>query len=291
MYLISSKAVCLVLPAFLPLATAQIILSSINGCTNNVSQIATYSTQLTLPTGLQRISHANIWQQRGTNWIISTDTKGITLKDLEVNKQEVIPGILQADHDMNSIDGSKTKLAISIPTTLPSGGQYDIIFNAVASSSASFPTVAGVRTNSTYGSSASLIHGSKDSKQRSSGYGTATSTSGTISLMKRHTPEHAHATRVLPAGVTKTAISELKVQKHPPIGAKFRRSPSPTTFQLTIVGMSKCLSSPSGTIANSTASVTSNAAVASMCSNNEISAVTQSWTTYSVSNRTVLRCY
>ena len=290
MYSISSQAVFWVSFSILSSAGAQITISSISGCANNTLGTATYSTQVTLPTTTNLKKSDKKLKKKKTSWTFSTDSKRITFSNLGIPGWGAGSGIPQVDHDALKIDGSKTKWTLLLPTMPPSSGKYDIVFDAATSSPAPFPTAAGVRTGITLRDSASIISGSRGFEQGASGYGRATATSGIAALAKRQKLEHASATRGLPAAVTRNAINELKVQKHAHVGAKFRRASSPMNFQLTIVGVVGCLSNQTGTPPKPTSSVTSNVAVASMCSNNEISAVTQSWTTYGVSILKTLHC-
>ena len=281
---ISTSAFFLCLLALPATIRAQVSISSVanSGCVANAFGTATYSTQLALPTGSQRVVAGSFWQQAGANWTFSTDTKGVIFSDLGIPGLGTQPYIPQADHDALNLDGSKTKWSLSIPTTPPSSQDFDIVFNVAGSSAAAASTQSGIKMQNPFNHSTTVVSTNGIPSGGQTGSASASSASGTRSIGRRNKPLLASPTQGQSGSVvTKTAVTEVKLERRTlPPGVKYRRAIGSTTFKLTIEGTWGCLLNPSGTVAK--ASVTSNAAVASLCSNNEISAVTQSWSTYGV---------
>ncbi len=84
----------------------------------------------------------------------------------------------------------------------------------------------------------------------------------------------------VPQSPKKTSLSEAR--KSMPVGAKFRRQVVSQNFNLIIKGTWPCLQNPKGVPPTPTTANPGNPTLASMCLNNDISMVSQSWTAFRV---------
>ena len=246
-----SVLVCLL--SFFQNVFAQITIASVpsSGCDGKPFGSATYSTDLTLPTGSQRIVAGDFWQQAGAQWNFSTDTQGIEFSSLGIPGWGAEPDIPQADHDALKIDDSKTVWRLTLPTTQPSGGEYDIVFVAGP------PVVSGAAQPTAVARRDVQVEKRGDSPEE---------------LLSRHPHQ---------SPPTKTPVPELEIRGGSLSSRmRHRRQSNAGEFHLVIEGAVNCLQDSGGSPAE--ASMTSSPKIASLCANNEISTATQSWTAYGV---------
>lgn len=113
---------------------AQITLPSLTGCVGNPTGTATYSTQMTVETGTERIVAGDFWSQLGAVWVFSSDSEAAEFG------QPGIPGFgagfggggpPAAAQGALKLDPSKTAWTLSVPTS-SLGGEWDIVFAASA---------------------------------------------------------------------------------------------------------------------------------------------------------------
>lgn len=249
--------VSLALP-FLSLTRAQISLSDVpqDSCAGNVATgTATYSTDMTIPTGTQRIPAGDFWDQMGAVWVFSTDTEGVEFSDLG------IPGAGSPEADIPSFDlsalqlppaGSKTAWTLAVPTE-SGAGEWDIVFVAAPPSNTPPPNPVPSTTPVSPGSSS------------------ATATSSTSSVparFRRHELPGAH----------------LKKRKS---DASSVAAPATTgsTFHLMIEGTYPCAANPSlGLQPGPTVTGAPNPTVAAQCSKYSISTNAAAWTAYAANS-------
>ena len=265
----TSKIVSALLVLFWSSVNAQITLPTVTGCVGNPAGTATYSTDLTVATGTERIVAGDFWNQLGAVWVLSTDTEGIEFS------QPGIPGYgagfggggpPAAAESALVLDPSKTAWTLSVPAS-SLGGEWDIDFAANTPTPSSAAASTPVAATSSSASTASVVFSS--------------SADPSVTVAKRYAPARPSRVGVDQEPAPKTT-SRVFPQGHPqqpmPVGAKFRRQADAGQFHLIISGSYPCL----GPAASQTASASGNAAIASQCTNNEISTNIAAWTTYGV---------
>ena len=93
------------------------------------SGTATFSSDMTIETGSQRIPAGTLWNQEGATWVFSTDTEGIKFSNLGIpggGRQDSIP---QINENALQIDDSGTAWTLAVPT-VTDVRQFDIVFQA-----------------------------------------------------------------------------------------------------------------------------------------------------------------
>ena len=248
---------------------AQITLPTVTGCVGNPAGTATFTTDLTIETGSERIVAGDFWNQLGAIWVLSTDTEGIEFS------QPGIPGygagfgggdIPAAAESALILDPSKTAWTLSVPTS-SLGGEWDIDFQAAA------PTASSAAASTQPASPAAASSTTTDPAA------SPASTSAAVTVAKRY--EAARPSNYDEAAAPKTTTivrsPPTKFQRPLPRGAKFRRQTDAGQFHLTIKGSYPCLgpAAPSQTSSG-------NPQIASQCVNNQISTDASAWTTYAV---------
>ena len=256
---------------------SQITIQSVpaSECAGNPFGTATFSTEVSLATGSQRIVAGDFWQQAGAQWNFSTKSNGIMFCGLGIPGWGAQPDIPKADHDALHIDDGN-QWSLTLPTTPPSDQQFDIVFEAIASSVCiSQSRVVAAPTAGPSGSH-TMAKASNSSLMSSS----ALRTGVTGSTNVRQTPSNmGRSNGIAP---TRTPVPEVKAKREAVVARhRYRKRSASGDFSLTIQGSWGCLQNPDGTVPSP--SVTSNPIVESLCANNEISTVTQSWSTYGVS--------
>lgn len=247
---------------FLSVVRAQIIISEVPqaSCAGEVATgTATFSTEMTLPTGSQRIPAGSFWDQMGAIWVFSTDTDGITFSDLG------IPGSgAQADippMDISALQepatGSKTAWTLVVPT-VSGANEFDIVFQAVPPQSTTRPNSVPTTTTA-----ATTITGAPVTSSPVSSVSTA------------------------PANLDLAAApARFRRREYPGIHFRKRQSAPATsatggTFHLMIKGTYPCNLNPSlGLQPGPSITGASNPTVAAQCSKNSISTNAAAWTAY-----------
>ena len=98
---------------------AQVNLSPIDTATcagQGSTGTATFSSDMTIATGSQRIPAGKFWTQEGAIWVFDTNTPGIQLSDLAIpggGPSDDVPAI---DTSALKLDDSKTKWTLAAPT-------------------------------------------------------------------------------------------------------------------------------------------------------------------------------
>ncbi|KAL6721375.1 hypothetical protein ACLMJK_000478 [Lecanora helva] len=253
----------ILLIVLLSAVNAQITLPTVTGCVGNPAGTATFTTDLSIATGSERIVAGDFWNQLGAVWVLSTDTEGIEFS------QPGIPGYgagfggggpPAAAESALVLDPSKTAWSLSVPTS-SLGGEWDINFQAAAPTAST--ATATTSQDSPAGSSTDAAVSSP-------------STSPAVTVAKRYVPAQPSSSdsRAVP---TSTSIVPLpnRPQKPLPFGAKFRRQATSGQFHLIIKGSYPCISPAASTTASG-----GSPAIASQCVNNQISTDVSAWTTY-----------
>ena len=252
---------------------AQITLPTITGCVGNPAGTATYTTDLSISTGSERIVAGDFWNQLGAIWILSTDSK-----DIEFS-QPGIPGYgagfggggpPAAAESAITLDPSKTAWTLSVPTS-SLGGAWDIDFEAAPpSSSSATPSSVAVASSAPRVS----FSASADPAPPPSSTGPA------VTMVKRYASAQPSHLRIYEESAPKTstiATFPRRPQKPMPAGVMFRRQAASGKFHLIIKALLPCLGpQPTQTMASG------NAVIASECLNNDISTNAAAWTTYGV---------
>lgn len=130
----NAKAISPLVLLLCSITKAQITLPTLTGCIGNPTGTATYSTEMTVETGTERIVAGDFWSQLGAVWVFSSDTEGVQFG------QPGIPGYgagfggggpPAAAQSALKLDPSKTAWTLSVPTSTL-GGQWDIVWAATA---------------------------------------------------------------------------------------------------------------------------------------------------------------
>lgn len=130
--------------AFLLASTvrSQITISDVPqaSCAGNVATgTATFSTEMTLPTGSQRIPAGDFWDQMGAVWVLSTDTEGVEFSDLGIPGAGAQADIPQMDISALQINtATRTAWTLAVPT-VSGANEYDIVFVAAPPSNTPLP--------------------------------------------------------------------------------------------------------------------------------------------------------
>ena len=244
---------------------AQITLPTVTGCIGNPAGTATFTTDLSVETGTERIVAGDFWNQIGAVWIFSTDTEGIEFS------QPGIPGYgagfggggpPAAAESALKLDDSKTEWTLVVPASTL-GGEWDIDFAASASTGSS----AAVSPSSSAASSSAPPPSSSVTSAAS-----PLPTSSAAAIAKRY----LRANDELAPQTTSVGFLPRRLQKPMPVGAKFRRQAAAGQVHLIISATLPCLG-PSAS-----ATVSGNPTIASECDNNDISTNAAAWTTYGV---------
>ena len=235
--------------AFTLSASGQIIITDVplDSCAGSPTGTATFSTDLTIPTGSQRIPAGDFWEQQGAQWVFSTDTEGIQFSDL------AIPGagapsvdVPQEDLDALKIDDSKTAWTLAAPSAT-NGRQFDIVFQAANPAQTDVTTPQVVRRNINIGRDALA--------------------NGQIAEGPSPTPAPVLERRIRP-------------------GAKFRRQDTGAgNFHLIIEATFPCANDPAfGLSPSETFTGSPNPTVAASCSANKIPTDAAAWSAYKVND-------
>ena len=245
---------------------AQITLPTVTGCVGNPAGTATFTTDLTIETGSERIVAGDFWNQLGAVWILSTDTEGIEFSQPGIPGYGAGPGggdIPAAAESALVLDPSKTAWTLSVPTS-SLGGEWDIVFQGAA------PTASSAAASSQSASSAVAS---------STTAASPVSSSAAVTVAKRYEAARpsSYDEAAAPRTTTTANYPPTKFQRPLPRGAKFRRQTDAGQFHLIIKGSYPCLgpAAPSQTSSG-------NPQIASQCVNNQISTDVSAWTTYAV---------
>ena len=228
---------------------AQITITDVpvDSCAGSPTGTATFSTDLTIPTGSQRIPAGDFWEQQGAQWVFSTDTEGIQFSDL------AIPGagapsvdVPQENLDALKVDDSKTAWTLAAPSPT-NDRQLDIVFQAANPAQPDATNHPVVQRNINIGRDA-FANGQ---------------------VTKGPSP--------IPAPMLKRRISP---------GAKFRRQDTGAgSFHLTIEATFPCANDPAfGLSPSETFTGSPNPTVAALCSANKIPTDAAAWSAYKVND-------
>lgn len=256
---------------------AQITLPTITGCIGNPAGTATYTTDLSIASGSERIVAGDFWNQLGAVWIFSTDTEGIEFS------APGIPGYgagfggggpPAAAESAIALDSSKTAWTLSIPAS-SLGWEWDIVFEASTPTS----TSAVAASSSSVGPQSSAASASSSSPATPPAAASSTIAPSPAAKIRRYEPARPVQVEIQDAAAAKITSTPRRPRKPRPVGANFRRQAASGQFHLIINGSLPCL----GPVISSQ-TVSGNPTIASSCVNNEISTEPAEWTTYGVSS-------